>query len=80
MPIYEYRCKSCDDVFEALIRSASDAASQKCPKCGGKKAERLMSVFAAQGTRAKDSGGHSHGGGCGCGSSCSGGHCSTCRH
>ncbi len=81
MPIYEYKCASCDDVFEALVRSMSDTSPQKCPKCGGRKTKKLMSMFAAQGTRAKSTSGsgNGHGSSCGCGS-CGGGHCSTCRH
>ena len=80
MPIYEYRCKSCDDVFEALIRSMSDAAAQKCPKCGGKKTEqdheRLRRPgHARQGLLAAA---HGHGGGADA-VRASGGHCSTCR-
>jgi len=47
MPIYEYRCSSCGNIFE-LRRSFSQAAEPaKCPKCGGK-GEKLLSVFASK--------------------------------
>ena len=47
MPVYEYYCKSCDGVFEAIrpIAKASDPSA--CPVCA-KKAERIMpSSFSA---------------------------------
>ena len=47
MPIYEYQCDACDKEFEELVRSA-DHASIKCPKCGGRKVKRRLSVFAAR--------------------------------
>ncbi len=34
MPIYEYRCRVCDNRFE-LLRSFSDTSPVTCPKCGG---------------------------------------------
>jgi putative FmdB family regulatory protein len=49
VPMYEYRCAPCDQVFEALIRSSSDVAS--CPKCGGVELTKQFSVPAAAQTR-----------------------------
>jgi putative FmdB family regulatory protein len=34
MPIYEYRCNSCNIQFE-LRQKFSDPPAEKCPKCGG---------------------------------------------
>ena len=34
MPIYEYRCESCNIRFE-LRQKFSDPPADKCPKCGG---------------------------------------------
>ena len=34
MPIYEYRCNSCNIQFE-LRQKFSDPPADKCPKCGG---------------------------------------------
>jgi len=49
MPIYEYKCKNCDNEFE-MIRSANDDDRDvECPECGKKKAEKVMSVFAGSG-------------------------------
>jgi len=47
MPIYEYRCESCSERFEELVRRPEDPVS--CPECGGTAAERLLSVFAGVG-------------------------------
>lgn len=49
MPIYEYRCESCGDKFEKLVRRASDAMETGCPSCGEKHLEQQYSTFAARG-------------------------------
>lgn len=46
MPIYEYRCKSCDQTFETL-RGMRDDSPAACPGCGGAETMRLLSLFAA---------------------------------
>ncbi|PKN70581.1 MAG: FmdB family transcriptional regulator [Deltaproteobacteria bacterium HGW-Deltaproteobacteria-10] len=46
MPIFEFKCKKCKTVFEELIFSAADEKKTVCPKCGSKKSDKLMSVFA----------------------------------
>ena len=33
MPIYEYRCESCAERFEELVRRPDDPVA--CPECGG---------------------------------------------
>ena len=48
MPIYEYRCASCDRSFEAFVRPGDDGA--QCPHCHGSKLTREMSTFAARGS------------------------------
>lgn len=45
MPIYEYRCQDCGEKFEKLVRSSTDQTELTCPNCGGKQAEKLMSLF-----------------------------------
>jgi putative FmdB family regulatory protein len=42
MPIYEYRCEKCEELFEEYL-STSDKPSPPCPKCGTKKVTRLIS-------------------------------------
>ncbi len=47
MPMYEYKCTKCENLFEHLARSMSEAAP-KCPECGGK-TEKQFSTFNASG-------------------------------
>ncbi len=48
MPLYEYKCGSCTQVFEAYKRLSDDASAEQCPACG-EKAERLgVSVVSAR--------------------------------
>jgi len=47
MPIYDYRCRDCDERFEELARNPDVAVA--CPSCGAAEAERLLSVFAGVG-------------------------------
>jgi len=35
MPLYEYQCKKCDVVFEALSSMEDRKTKQKCPNCSG---------------------------------------------
>lgn len=45
MPMYDYRCKNCDEVFEELVFSSATADEEiKCPKCCQNKSERLLSA------------------------------------
>ncbi|SFM85486.1 FmdB family zinc ribbon protein [Thermodesulforhabdus norvegica] len=43
MPIYEFRCCSCDARFELLVLSQADAENVTCPSCGASNCERLVS-------------------------------------
>lgn len=52
MPIYEYRCSSCNHELEKLQRM-SDPELTDCPNCGAKTLNRLVS---AAGFRLKGSG------------------------
>ncbi len=45
MPIYEYRCKECNHVFERLV--GYNAPTPDCPECGGE-VEQLISPPAVQ--------------------------------
>ncbi len=47
MPLYEYYCEACDNVFEALRSLRQSAQAATCPKCGGD-ADRIMpTTFAS---------------------------------
>jgi putative FmdB family regulatory protein len=44
MPLYDFRCKDCQSVFEE--RTGSEDSPPACPGCGGRQVERLLSGFA----------------------------------
>jgi putative FmdB family regulatory protein len=46
MPLYEYRCSKCGNVFE-VIQKFADAPLTEHPECGGA-VERLLSTSALQ--------------------------------
>ena len=50
VPLYEYRCQSCSNTFELLVRGSE---SPRCPSCQGDALDKLLSVFAvnAQGSQ-----------------------------
>jgi len=47
MPIYEYRCRKCGEIFEKIQKMGEDGVSLKCPYCGGKKPEKILSGFSS---------------------------------
>ncbi|WP_345786093.1 zinc ribbon domain-containing protein [Rubellicoccus peritrichatus] len=67
MPIYEYKCESCDKEFEILVQGT---AAVKCPECDSEKLEKQLSVFRTSGS------GQMQSAGCGC-SKPTGGCCSN---
>lgn len=42
MPLYEYRCDSCEHEFERLIRAGADEPNV-CPECDAESVDRLIS-------------------------------------
>ena len=65
MPIYEYKCRSCGNLFEEFRLISERDAATKCPLCGKAEPERVISNFWGSSASAKDN------------SSYSGGSCST---
>ena len=53
MPIYEFRCIRCDNLFDLLQNHDDD--SPDCPICGCE----VMRIFSSMGLRFKGSGFHS---------------------
>jgi putative FmdB family regulatory protein len=74
MPIYEYRCRECDNDFEALVSASAPQA--QCPSCGSEDLTRELSMFAS---RSDNSGGGFDFSGPGAGGGCCGGACG-CGH
>lgn len=42
MPIYEYQCSDCENLFE-VFKNITDNNGSKCPKCSSEKVKRLIS-------------------------------------
>ena len=47
MPIYEYRCRDCRQVFQKLQPMSAGSDGVSCPSCGSARVERQLSVFAS---------------------------------
>ncbi|MDZ7697037.1 MAG: zinc ribbon domain-containing protein [Deltaproteobacteria bacterium] len=47
MPIYEFRCKNCNHVFESLCFKNDGSDHETCPECGQTDSEKLMSAFSS---------------------------------
>jgi putative FmdB family regulatory protein len=49
MPIYEFKCKICGNIFEYLCLRSDDKDHVVCPSCGRGEAETLLSTFSSKG-------------------------------
>ncbi len=47
MPIYEYQCRKCGEIFEKIQKVDEKEDSLTCPYCGEEKPERLLSGFSS---------------------------------
>ncbi|HRY07718.1 MAG TPA: zinc ribbon domain-containing protein [Hyphomicrobiaceae bacterium] len=72
MPIYGFSCNACHTEFETLVRSFE---RPECPSCGSMDLMQDLALIASPNKGSEDggsfsaggSGGHTCGGGCGCG-------------
>ena len=73
MPIYEFRCLSCNECFEILVMKKDEEVEASCPKCGSEEFERVMSraCFAVSPSAGQGSGVSAKT------RTCSGGSCTT---
>lgn len=46
MPMYEYKCHDCDEVFERLLSQSAPREGVTCPTCGSQRTKRMFSAFA----------------------------------
>jgi putative FmdB family regulatory protein len=47
MPVYEYKCKSCNSKYEVFHFTKEIAEDIVCPKCKSSEYEKLFSTFSA---------------------------------
>ena len=50
MPIYEYKCKKCNHIFEELV-SSGKGKIYSCPKCSSENTSKIMSVVGGISTK-----------------------------
>jgi putative FmdB family regulatory protein len=46
MPVFEYKCSSCNTKFEILHKSSINQDEVSCPDCDSKKITKLFSTFS----------------------------------
>lgn len=49
MPLYEYHCETCRNVFEKMVRFADADRKQECPHCQSENTIRRVSRIAVTG-------------------------------
>lgn len=49
MPLYEYRCNDCGEVFEKMVRFSEADQYPTCPYCESQDTHRKLSTIAAMG-------------------------------
>ncbi len=47
MPIFEFECLECGDIFEKLVKKAGNDEQIACPECGSQKVDQRISTFAS---------------------------------
>jgi len=50
MPIYEYLCRKCGNLFEIRQSLGEDGSNVRCPECNTMEPERVMSAFFSSGS------------------------------
>jgi putative FmdB family regulatory protein len=51
MPLYDFRCEDCDEVFEVNASFAELAQLSVCPQCGGSQVSRRYGAVLLGGKR-----------------------------
>ena len=47
MPVFEFRCRACAEVYEELL-AGSDSPAPPCPACNASEPVRLLSRFSTR--------------------------------
>ncbi len=47
MPIYEFKCKKCGRIFDALCMKEGEKEQIRCMYCGNDELEELLSTFSS---------------------------------
>jgi putative FmdB family regulatory protein len=49
MPILEFKCQSCGQIFERILPSSAKDHEVVCPNCGRAECKRKLSIFSTGG-------------------------------
>ena len=49
MPLYEYECKACGEMFERRVSFSQADQTQECPTCRSAETKKRVSTFASPG-------------------------------
>ena len=44
MPLYEFKCSTCGELFELLVMNSDETTEMKCPACQSADFERVISA------------------------------------
>ena len=47
MPVYEFKCTKCGELFEVMGSYAEREKAHPCPKCGSAEVKQAISLFSA---------------------------------
>lgn len=47
MPIYEYKCIKCSNIFSALQSMSASEKDTICPACGSREVRKMLSTFSS---------------------------------
>ena len=50
MPIYEFKCKKCGNLYETLCFRSNGEDKGPCPACGGNESKKQLSIFSSAGS------------------------------
>jgi len=56
MPLFDYECKNCGNIFEELTSASTPDEEISCPACGKQEAMRLLSAPSIGGGNSLTSG------------------------
>lgn len=50
MPLYQYKCRDCEQSFERRLPMSQSADVQVCPECGSEDTRKQLGAFAVGGS------------------------------
>jgi putative FmdB family regulatory protein len=63
MPLYEYECRECGQVFEKMVRFSEIDQPAECPECKSQDIHKRITTFASTGSSSQSAASSGCGGG-----------------